>query len=125
VNAARALDRLGVTEAVFPERDAGSRLAHRIISRAVLDYTPIGEGFSMQEIAIPEDWIGHSLLELEPREKLGLQIVAVRDALTSELKLPPDPAAKLKPSDSLLVAGQDDVLEKLNAHSQRGGRKPH
>lgn len=124
VNAARALDSLGVTEAVFPERDAGSRLAHRIISRAVLDYTPIGEGFSMQEIAVPEDWTGHSLLELEPREKLRLQIVAVRDALTGELTLPPDPAAKLKPSDSLLVAGQDDVLEKLNSHSEPRGRRP-
>ena len=114
VNAARALDRLGVTEAVFPERDAGSRLAHRIVSRAVLDYTPIGEGFSMQEIAVPESWTGRSLLDLEPRERLNLQIVAVRDALTGELVLPPDPSAKLKPSDSLLVAGRDDVLEKLN-----------
>ena len=120
VNATRALDRLGVTEAVFPERDAGSRLAHRIISRAVLDYTPIGEGFSMQEIAVPEGWTGHTLVELEPREKLGLQIVAVRDALTGGLTLPPDPAAKLKPSDSLLVAGRDDVLERVN--SRRSGR---
>ena len=124
VNAARALDRLDVTEAVFPERDAGSRLAHRIISRAVLDYTPIGESCSMQEISVPEHWIGHSLLDLEPREKLSLQVVAVRDALTGELALPPDPAAKLKPSDSLLVAGRDDVLENLNSHSESRGRKP-
>ena len=123
VSAARALDRLDVTEAVFPERDAGSRLAHRIISRAVLDYTPIGEGSSMQEIAVPENWIGQSLLELELRERLGLQIVAVRDALTGELNLPPDPAAKLKPSDSLLVAGRDDVLEKLNARPDRHLRR--
>lgn len=120
VNAARALDRLDVTEAVFPERDAGSRLAHRIVSRAVLDYTPIGEGFSMQEITVPESWIGHSLVELEPREKLNLQIVGVRDALLGALALPPDPMAKLKPSDSLLVAGRDDVLERLN--SRPGGR---
>ncbi len=122
-NAARALDRLDVTEAVFPERDAGSRLAHRIVSRAVLDYTPIGEGFSLQEIAVPESWIGRSLLELEPREKLKIQVVAVRDALTGELAIPPDPAAKLKPSDSLLVAGQDDVLEKLSAHARSRPRK--
>ncbi len=122
VNAARALDRMDVTEAVFPERDAGSRLAHRIVSRAVLDYTPIGEGYSMQEIAVPENWTGQSLVELEPREKLSLQIVAVRDALTGQLTLPPDPAAKLKPSDSLLVAGADDVLEKL---SSREGERRH
>lgn len=123
VNATRALDRLDVTEAVFPERDAAARLAHRMVSRAVLDYTPIGEGFSMQEIAVPESWTGHSLLELEPREKLDLQIVAVRDALTGELTLPPDPAATLKPSDSLLVAGRDDVLENLSGQSGRGSGK--
>lgn len=119
VNAARALDRLDVTEAVFPERDAGSRLAHRILSRAVLDYTPIGEQVSMQEIAVPEDWTGRSLLELEPREKLSVQVVAVRDTLTSELTLPPDPAARLKPSDSLLVAGHDEVLGQLSGRSGR------
>lgn len=122
VNAARALDRLGVTEAVFPERDAGSRLAHRIVSRAVLDYVPIGDGCSMQEIAVPEDWTGHTLIELEPREKLGLQVVAVRDALTGELTLPPDPGALLKPSDSLLVAGRDEGLEKLSARPGRPAR---
>lgn len=115
VNAARALERLDVTEAVFPERDAGSRLAHSIVSRAVLDYTPIAEGFSMQEIALPESWLGRSLVELGPREKLKVQIVAVRDALTGMLTLPPDPLAKLKLSDSLLVAGRDKDLEAFSA----------
>jgi len=124
VNASRALDRLDVTEAIFPERDAGSRLAHRIVSRSVLDYTPIGEGLSMQEIAVPESWIGHALVEIEPREKLRLQVVAVRDALTGELRLPPEPAAKLQPSDALLVAGAADVLEKLLARSEPRGRRP-
>jgi len=114
LNAVRALDRVGVTEAVFPERDAGVRLAHSIISRDVLDYTPLGEGFSMQEITVPESWTGRSLVELGPRERMGLQVVAVRDALTGELSLPPDPAARLKPSDSLLVAGRDGELEKLS-----------
>ncbi|CAG0991920.1 Ktr system potassium uptake protein A [Myxococcaceae bacterium] len=122
-NAARALDRLDVTEAVFPERDAASRLAHRVISRSVLDYMPLAEGFSMQEIALPDEWTGHSLVELEPREKLNLQIVGVRDALTGELTLPPDPHARLKPSDSLLVAGRDDILRKLDARSDVRRRK--
>ena len=123
VNAERALDRLDATEAIFPERDAGSRLAHRIVSRAVLDYTPIGEGCSMQEIAVPEGWIGQSLADLEPREKLQLQVVAVRDALTGELALPPDPLARLKPSDSLLLAGRDAILEKLNSRAGARGRR--
>jgi K+/H+ antiporter YhaU regulatory subunit KhtT len=47
----------------------------------------------------------------------------VRDALTGELMLPPDPAAKLKPSDSLLVAGRDDVLEQLDSQARGRPRK--
>jgi len=117
VNETRALDGLDVTEAIFPEREAAFRLAHRIASKAVLSYTAIGEGFSMQEMAVPEAWIGRSLVDLEPREK-GVQVIAVRDALKGELAFPPDPTAKLKPSDSLLVAGGDDVLAKLGARGR-------
>ncbi|MCA9509485.1 MAG: TrkA family potassium uptake protein [Myxococcales bacterium] len=122
LDAARALDRLDVTEAVFPERDAGLRLAHRLVSRAALDYTPIGDGFSMQEIAVPESWVGRSLRDLEPRGRLHVQVVGVRDQLTGALALPPDPGAVLKPSDSLLVAGRDDRVDALD--DRGGARRP-
>ena len=93
--------------------------------RRDVDYTPIGEGYSLQELAVPEDWIGRSLVELEPRGKLGVQVVAVRDALTGELTIPPHPAARLKPSDSLLVAGRDDALATLSPREEsRRARKP-
>jgi trk system potassium uptake protein TrkA len=115
VQAARALERLGVTEAVFPELESGSRLAHRMHSKAVLDYTSIGEGFSIQEIAVPKAWEGRSLIEISPRESHGLQVVAVRDSLKNELHLPPDPTQALKPSDSLLVAGADEKIGKLTS----------
>jgi len=46
-----------------------------------------------------------------------------RDALTGELALLLDLAAKLEPSDSLLVAGQDGVLEKPDARSESPGRR--
>jgi trk system potassium uptake protein TrkA len=79
----------------------------------VLQYTPLAPGFSVQEMAIPDDWVGKSILAVDPRARLGVQVIAVRDALTGEFKLPPDPGALLKPSDSLVLAGSDDVLRKL------------
>lgn len=115
VQASRALERLGVTEAVFPELESGSRLAHRMHSKAVLDYTSIGDGFSIQEIAVPDSWNGRSLIDISPRESHGLQVVAVRDSLRGELHLPPDPTQILKDSDSLLVAGADEKIGKLTA----------
>jgi trk system potassium uptake protein TrkA len=111
---ARALEALNVTEAVFPEREAAVRLAHRICSRGALEYMPVAPGYSIQEVAIPPDWIGKTLREIAPRERLGIQVIAVRDVLADRLSLPPDPAASFKDSDSALVAGPDEVIGRLH-----------
>jgi trk system potassium uptake protein TrkA len=114
---ARAFNALGVTEAVVPEQEAGARLAHRIVSRAVLDYQPLCEGYSIQEIPVPGDWVGKSLRALAPRETSAVQVIAVRDALTGATAVPPDPDAVLKDSDSLVVAGSDEALRRLARRS--------
>lgn len=112
-NEARALEGLDITEAIFPEREAAFRLAHRIATSSVLQYMPIAPGFSVQEMACPDDWIGKSILAIDPRARLGIQVIAIRDALTGEFKLPPDPTVLVKPSDSLVLAGSDEALASL------------
>jgi trk system potassium uptake protein TrkA len=109
----RALNALGVTEVIIPEKEAGVRLAHRIGSQEVLDYLPLGEGHSIQEIAIPAAWVGHSLRTVAPRAQLGIQVIAVRCSLTEAVHVPPDPDAVLKDSDALIVAGSDPALAAL------------
>ena len=113
----RAFNALGVVEAIIPEQEAGERLARRIVKRAVLDYQPLCVGHSIQEMAVPEGWVGRTLRNLAARE-LGVQVIAVRDALTDSARVPPDPDAALKDSDSLVVAGSDAALEKLQ---RKGG----
>lgn len=110
---ARALNALGVSEVIIPEKEAGVRLAHRMGATEVLDYLPLGEGHSIQEIAIPPAWVGRSLRTLDPRGQLGIQVIAVRCALTEAVHVPPDPDAVLKDSDALIVAGADPALAAL------------
>lgn len=112
-NEARALEGLGITEAIFPERESAFRLAHRIATSSVLQYMPIAPGYSVQEMACPDDWVGKSILSIDPRTRLGIQVIAIRDALTGEFKLPPDPTGIVKPSDSLVLAGSDEALARL------------
>ena len=50
---ARAVERMGVTSTVFPERDMGKRLAESLGSTAVLNYVPLSPGFSLQEWPCP------------------------------------------------------------------------
>jgi trk system potassium uptake protein TrkA len=109
----RALNALGVSEVIIPEKEAGVRLAHRLGASEVLDYQPLGAEHSIQEIAIPPAWVGHTLRELAPRVQHNVQVIAVRCSLTDGVHVPPDPDARLKDSDSLVVAGADEALAKL------------
>ncbi|MBI4520613.1 MAG: TrkA family potassium uptake protein [Gemmatimonadetes bacterium] len=111
--AARAVEALNVRATVFPERVAAERLAQHIVSTAVLDYVPLGDGYSIQQIAIPDGWLGKSLRELELPRVHGIQIVALLDMLTGTLNVVPDADAPLKDSDVAIVAGPDDKIAEL------------
>lgn len=112
-DAARALEALDVTETIFPEREVAYRLAHRIPSHTVLEYVPLSGGYSIQQIAIPDRWLGKSLRELGLPQRHGIQVVAVHDVLAGRLNVVPDPDAPLKESDLALVAGLDETIKEL------------
>lgn len=107
---ARVMDKLGVTETIFPERESGVRLATRIMSAAILNYVRLGPNFSVQEMAVPDKWIGRSLRELQLPRRHRISVIAVHDVLTDRMIAVPDPDAKLKDSDTLVVAGMDEEL---------------
>jgi trk system potassium uptake protein TrkA len=109
-NHGRIMEKLGVTETIFPERESGLALARRVSSRGVLQYVKLADDLGVQEMAVPASWIGKSLraLELPRRHRIG--VIAVHDILTDEISTIPDPDAPLKDSDTLLVAGREEHL---------------
>ena len=109
---ARVMEKLGVTETIFPERESGHRLATRVSSRAIINYVRLGPGFGVQEMAVPEPWIGRCLKDLQLPSKYRISVIAVHDMLNEEMIPVPNPNAPLKDSDTLLVAGTDKDLER-------------
>lgn len=109
---ARVMEKLGVTETIFPERESALRLATRMMSVGILNYVRLGAEFSMQEMAVPESWIGRSLRELALPRLYGINVIALHDVLTDQMIAVPDPDAPLKDSDTLLVAGRDADLSR-------------
>lgn len=109
---ARVMEKLGVTETIFPERESGVRLATRMMSTTILNYVRLGRDFGVQEMAVPDPWMGRSLRELELPRRHRVSVIAVHDVLTDEMIAVPDPDAKLKESDTLIVAGLDDDLSR-------------
>jgi trk system potassium uptake protein TrkA len=96
---ARVMDKLGVTETIFPERESAQRLGTRI-----------GAGLSIQEMAVPNAWIGQSLRALELPRKFRVSVIALHDMLRDEITVAPNPDAPLMDSDTLLIAGKDEDL---------------
>lgn len=109
---ARVMERVGVTETIFPERESALALGKRISGRSLLNYVRLGPNFSVQEMAVPDAWNRHALKDLDLPRRYGVLIIAVHDVLTDQIAMP-DPAAVLKESDTLLVAGRDDDLARL------------
>ncbi len=110
---ARIMDQLRVTETIFPERESAVRLAERIVSTEILNYVHIGKGFSLQELAVPERWIGRTLRELELPRRHRVSVLAVHDILNDAITAVPDPDAPLKESDTVIVSGADEDLQRV------------
>lgn len=109
---ARVMQRIGVTETIFPERDSATALATRLSGTALLNYVRLGEGFSIQEMAVPEKWNGRTIRELQLRQTYDITVIALHDVLNDRILPSPDPDSTLKDSDTLLVAGSDAALAK-------------
>lgn len=110
---ARLLELIGTHEIVFPEQEAARRLARRLASANIMEFIPLGDSYSIHEIAPPDDFVGHSLAELQLRNRFGIQVLGVRSALTDELQLNPDPGYRLTDSDILIALGPNSELDRL------------
>jgi trk system potassium uptake protein TrkA len=110
---ARLLRLIGADEVVFPERDAAERLAHRLTDANLLDFIPLGDSHSIRELVAASDLVGKSLAELKLRNRYGVQVIAIRHAATDALTVNPDPDIKVRESDTLLVLGTNEDLDRL------------
>jgi trk system potassium uptake protein len=109
---ARIAEALDATDTVFPERQAALNLASRITSGKLLHYAAYGDQFAIQEMPVPDSWAGKTLAQLQLPIEFLIQVVAVHDLLRDVISVP-KPTQPLTPSDTLLVAGAPEQLEKL------------
>ncbi len=72
------LDKMGVSNVIFPEEKVGVELARTILHNNILGYTEISKTHSLIEIEIPEQFFGKSLSEAEILAKYGLNVIAIK-----------------------------------------------
>lgn len=110
---ARVMVRMGAAETIFPERESAFNLASRISEQGVLNYVRMARNLSVQEMVVPAQWRGETLRDLSVRAEFGLSVVGIHDTTTDEMIVPPDPDETLDATDTLLLAGTDEALERI------------
>ncbi len=109
----KLLLRLGADKVVFPERDAGDRLAKICGRNSVFDCFELEGGYSIYEIAVPQRWVGKSVRELDVRAKYGVNIMGVKE--TADRPLRPSVGAEyvFKENMQVMLMGDNASLSKL------------
>jgi trk system potassium uptake protein TrkA len=110
------LERIGVDKVVYAEEEMGNRLAHSMFNPNVEEYLEITPNFGISKLKIPPQFVNMSLKELgfsSPRNKYGLVVLAIRRG--KDITLNPDTDDRLRADDWLVLAGRDDMLDRLEA----------
>jgi len=109
----RVLEKLGVHEIPFPEKDNAILMAERLHNPNLIDYLPFMEGYGIIELSVPKSFIGKSLIQINLTNRYGVQIVAIKEMVPGKMHFIPKADFILKGSDILILLGSDDGLEKL------------
>lgn len=102
--------RNGADEVVYPEKQLASWTAIRCTSEHILDYIDLDGYYSMFELAIPENWTGKTILQLDIRKKYGINVLGIRE--NGKLNMNITPETILGKGTSLLVLGHQKAVQK-------------
>ncbi len=112
----KILSRLGVERVVYPEIEIARQTADQYTWPNVIDFLPIDPEYSFLEIAVPNSFVGKTLLQINLRRQFGVWVVGVKDVLTGQLEMFPDGEFKVGEDQMLLVVGRLKDLNRLRDH---------
>lgn len=108
---AKFLLRNGADEVVYPEKEMAIRAAVRYSSENVFDYIRLNDEYSIYETAVPEGWIGRSIIDLGVRQKHHINILAIKRGEAFEPLPRPDYA--FQQGDRILILGANRDIRKF------------
>jgi len=111
---ARALELLGATEVVQPERDVALSLAERLTTPNLLAAIALGPHYSALDFATPERFFGKTLGQLKLRNRYNVLVIAVRNVLLNRSDTLPGADYRLEPDTVMTILARADDIAKLD-----------
>lgn len=110
----KILRKVGASEIIFPEKDMALKTARNLVSPNILDYLPMVDDYSINELAPPKHFIGKNLIQLDLRRKFDILVIGIKDVLTDRFILLPPADHLIKESDLLVIFGKTDNVARAS-----------
>jgi trk system potassium uptake protein TrkA len=115
---------LEVDNIINLEKEMGGIVASSLASSNITRHIPLAKGHSIVEVQVPGEFVGKTLRALDPRNKFGINIVAIKKmvpgineqgerTLEESIEDVPKPDDVLEETDRLLIVGSDKNVEKF------------
>lgn len=108
----KILTRIGATHVVYPEAEAGERVAH-LVSGRMLDYIEFDDEFAIVKMYPPKSVRGQSLGECQVLPKFGVTVVGVKSPGGAFQEARAETV--VGDHDVILVSGAETDLERFSA----------
>ncbi|GGM33302.1 potassium channel family protein [Promicromonospora citrea] len=108
----RILTRIGAHHVVFPEADAGKRVAH-LVSGKLLDYIEVEDGFTIVKMRPPKEAQGFTLGQSNIRKRYGVTVIGVKSPGADFVYATPE--TRISANDLLICSGHAELLERFAA----------
>lgn len=106
---------LGANKVVRPEKEMGEQVAKGVLGKNIIDIVDLDKDYSIVEIPTPQKWVGKSLIELDLRKRLGINVVGIRSDAQQHLNVCPDADYQIQADDHLVVISDCKTLDKFDA----------
>lgn len=108
----KVLEKIGADTVVQPEADMARKMASLLINRRLHDLMELNDSFSILEISVPASWGGKTVMELNIRQRFGVNIILVLTGGGKDAVLPGG-ATVLNENDDLVVGGSNRDIDKF------------
>lgn len=102
--------RNGADRVVYPEKQVAKWASIRYADDHILDYMEVDASHAIFEVAIPDEWIGRSVGELDIRRRYNINILAVKKE--REVSVTISVNTVLEADSTLLVLGDYKAIQK-------------
>jgi trk system potassium uptake protein TrkA len=119
----KILEKIGVTEVLYPENEMAVKLANRLSMKNALDYLPLSDEHGILEVIPPKSFIGKDLKELQISARFKCQVIAIKhmnhgagaESATGDfsLKIPPSADDIITSGTIMIIIGKVKDIEKI------------